>query len=68
MSGLEEDQVVLKLYETLHVADGGGVVMVVPREYAEPGAKFALEILEKDKAGRRSLYKQLGLPEDDSGK
>lgn len=49
------------------VADGDGVV-VVPREFAEKVATFAHEILEKDKAGRRNLYKQLGLPEDDSVK
>jgi hypothetical protein len=27
-------------------------------------AKFAQKILENDKAGRRNLYKQLGLPMD----
>lgn len=45
------------------VADGDGVV-VVPRESAEVVAKAALEILEKDKAGRRSLYRKLGIPDD----
>lgn len=45
------------------VADGDGVV-VVPREYAKPVAEFAREILDKDKAGRRTLYNQLGLPLD----
>lgn len=45
------------------VADGDGVV-VVPRYAAEDVAKYALHILEKDKAGRRDLYKQLGLPAD----
>lgn len=45
------------------VADGDGVV-VVPRYVAEDVAKYALQILEKDKAGRRNLYKQLGLPSD----
>jgi regulator of RNase E activity RraA len=37
------------------VADGDGVI-VVPREYAEAVAGYALEILNGDKAGRRSLY------------
>jgi regulator of RNase E activity RraA len=36
------------------VADGDGVV-VVPRKYAKPASEFAREILDKDKAGRRSL-------------
>lgn len=45
------------------VADGDGVV-VVPREHAKQVAIFAKEILDKDKEGRRSLYKQLGLPMD----
>lgn len=47
------------------VADGNGVI-VVPRKYAETVARFAHAELEKDKAGRRRLYKELGLPEDDS--
>jgi len=49
------------------VADGDGVI-VVPREHAEEVAAYAQKILEGDKAGRRSLYKRLGLPEDDSVK
>jgi regulator of RNase E activity RraA len=45
------------------VADGDGVV-VVPRAVAEKVAKFANEILVKDKAGRKSLYESLGRPLD----
>jgi regulator of RNase E activity RraA len=45
------------------VADGDGVV-VVPREHAKPVAEFALEILNKDKQGRKGLYQQLGMPLD----
>jgi 4-hydroxy-4-methyl-2-oxoglutarate aldolase len=45
------------------VADGDGVV-VVPRAVAEQVAKFANEILVKDKAGRRGLYESLGRPLD----
>ncbi len=45
------------------VADGDGVV-VVPRAVAEQVAKFAYDILIKDKAGRRSLYENLGRPMD----
>jgi 4-hydroxy-4-methyl-2-oxoglutarate aldolase len=47
------------------VADGDGVV-VVPRAKAADVAEYARRIMEGDKAGRRALYKQLGLPEDDS--
>ncbi len=47
------------------VADGDGVV-VVPRDVALPVAAFARKILDGDKAGRRNIYKQLGLPEDAS--
>jgi len=45
------------------VADGDGVV-VVPRALAVRVAASARAILEKDKAGRRSLYKNLGMPLD----
>ncbi|MGZ8899338.1 MAG: RraA family protein [Limisphaerales bacterium] len=45
------------------VADGDGVI-VVPRKVAEPVAKYAHKIIDEDKAGRRNLYRQLGLPED----
>jgi len=47
------------------VADGDGVV-VVPRKVAEEVAGYARRILESDKAGRRELYRDLGLPEDPS--
>ncbi len=47
------------------VADGDGVI-VVPRQHAQEVAAYAQKIIEGDKAGRRSLYKRLGLPEDDS--
>ena len=49
------------------VADGDGVI-VVPREHAKEVAEYARAIIEGDKAGRRNLYKQLGLPEDSSVK
>lgn len=45
------------------VADGDGVI-VVPREYAKQVAEYAREILNKDKQGRRDLYKKLGRPLD----
>jgi len=49
------------------VADGDGVI-VVPRIHAEEVARYARATLDRDKAGRRSLYKKLGLPPDDSVK
>ncbi len=45
------------------VGDGDGVV-VVPRAVAEQVAKYASEILTKDKAGRKGLYESLGRPLD----
>jgi regulator of RNase E activity RraA len=47
------------------VADGDGVI-VVPRAKAAEVADYARATMEGDKAGRRGLYKQLGLPADDS--
>jgi regulator of RNase E activity RraA len=47
------------------LADGDGVV-VVPRAQAERVATYAHETLAGDKAARRGLYEQLGLPADDS--
>jgi regulator of RNase E activity RraA len=49
------------------VADGDGVV-VVPRAQAEAVAKYARQIMESDREGRRGLYKKLGLKEDASVK
>jgi regulator of RNase E activity RraA len=49
------------------VADGDGV-LVVPRDKALAVAEYAKKILEGDKAARRNLYHQLGLPEDPSVK
>jgi regulator of RNase E activity RraA len=47
------------------VADGDGVI-VVPRTHAEEVARYARKILDGDKAGRRELYRELGLPADPS--
>ena len=47
------------------VADGDGVV-VVPRAEAAEVAGYARKILDGDKAGRRELYRELGLPDDPS--
>jgi 4-hydroxy-4-methyl-2-oxoglutarate aldolase len=47
------------------VADGDGVI-VVPRAHAKEVAEYARATIEKDKADRIKLYKQLGLPLDDS--
>ena len=49
------------------VADGDGVV-VVPRAVASEVARYAHKIIEGDKAARRKLYQQLGLPDDPSVK
>jgi 4-hydroxy-4-methyl-2-oxoglutarate aldolase len=45
------------------VADADGVI-VVPRAQAEQVARFAREILVKDKAARQQLYKNIGMPSD----
>ena len=45
------------------VADGDGVI-VVPREKAAEVAEAAHEELRLDKAARKRLYKQLGIPSD----
>jgi regulator of RNase E activity RraA len=49
------------------VADGDGVI-VVPREYAADVAQYAREVLNGDKAGRRSLYENLNMPLDNTVK
>jgi 4-hydroxy-4-methyl-2-oxoglutarate aldolase len=53
--------------KVLAAADGDGVI-VVPRAHAKEVAEYAKAILDGDKAGRRNLYKKLGLPPDDSVK
>jgi 4-hydroxy-4-methyl-2-oxoglutarate aldolase len=45
------------------VADGDGVI-IVPREHAVQVARAAHEILDIDKAGRKRLYEELGIPLD----
>lgn len=45
------------------VADGDGVI-VVPRDQAIPVAKAAHEVLSVDKAQRKKLYEELGIPMD----
>jgi 4-hydroxy-4-methyl-2-oxoglutarate aldolase len=45
------------------VADADGVI-VVPREVAEQVAKYARDILDKDKDARTNLYEKVGLPSD----
>jgi len=47
------------------VGDADGVV-VVPREKAEQVAAFARSIFIKDKEARTNLYKQVGLPPDNT--
>ncbi len=45
------------------VADGDGVI-IVPREVSEQVAKYAREILDKDKSARKQMYEKVGLPPD----
>jgi regulator of RNase E activity RraA len=45
-----------------------GDVIVVPRAHAKEVAEYARATLDGDKAGRRQLYKKLGLLPDDSVK
>jgi 4-hydroxy-4-methyl-2-oxoglutarate aldolase len=47
------------------LADGDGVIFI-PREHAEKVALYAREVIEKDKAARRELYRRLGIKEDKS--
>jgi len=47
------------------VADGDGV-LVVPRAVAAEVARYSRRIMDGDKAGRRRLYEELGLPSDPS--
>ena len=51
--------------EDVVVADGDGVA-VVPRQLAEQVAMYAREVADRDREKRRALYKQAGLPEDDT--
>ncbi len=76
----EDDAKILELYKNLRVTDVsiGGVlvcpgdvvvgdgdgVVVVPRAIAEQVARYANEVLKKDKAGRKGLYESLGRPLD----
>jgi 4-hydroxy-4-methyl-2-oxoglutarate aldolase len=45
------------------VADADGDI-VVPREQAEQVAKYAREILDKDKGARKQLYERVGMHPD----
>jgi 4-hydroxy-4-methyl-2-oxoglutarate aldolase len=47
------------------VADGDGVI-VVPRAQAFEVARYARRELENDKASRRSLYREMGIPLDET--
>lgn len=49
------------------IADGDGVI-VVPREKAFDVARAARAILEADKAGRKQLYEEMGMPLDQTVK
>lgn len=49
------------------VADGDGVI-VVPRAFARDVARYAMRELTNDKAARRKLYQDLGMPLDDTVK
>lgn len=49
------------------VADGDGVI-VVPRRVAKEVAEYAHNVIEGDKAGRRKLYEELGIPLDETVK
>lgn len=41
-------------------------VLIIPAELAEEVATRALDILERDKKGRRRMYEQLGMPLDET--